>query len=351
MSEPAGPHLARPARLREAHAHIHAHGLGLDTVDLSACATQSEMLEAIRTAQPDDRGWIVATGARPEAWGDDPSWPGLGELEAAAGGIACVVWCFDYHALQLSPAGLARVRFDDDTPDPEGGRLVRDGSGALTGVALEHAALAAWQRIETGPVRPSVLRAAIDDLSRTFAEVHDLKALGMPLAAIAAEAGVRCELYPLVHDLPGFLADRERWECASVSLAGGKIFVDGTLNSRTAWMTRPYADGPPAHPAGMAMMKPAEIESAVAACAEHGLRLAAHAIGDAAVRAVLDATEAVGPPRWTVRIEHAEVIDPADVPRFARLGVIASRAICCPMSKRWAARCPTDWTVCCRCAS
>ena len=321
----------RPSRLRESHCHIHAHGLGLRTVDLSRCCTQSRALETIASAEPDERGWIIATGARPESWTDDPAWPGLASLDAAARGHACAVWCFDYHAMQVGSAGLTRLGFGRETEDPEGGRLVRDGRGDLTGVLLERAALRAWAKIDMGPVRPSVLTEALADLARTFAEVHDLKAqpeLPGALGSIATEVGVRCALFPLIEHFEAMAASRDEWESPGVWLAGGKIFVDGTLNSRTAWMTRPFADGPAAHPAGMAMMSAGEIESAVAMCAEHRLQLACHAIGDGAVRAVLDAVESVAPPRWTVRIEHAEVIDEADVPRFATLGVIASVQPC-----------------------
>ncbi|MEM8757900.1 MAG: amidohydrolase family protein [Planctomycetota bacterium] len=321
----------RPKRVREAHAHIHAHGLGLRTVDLSACSTRGDALARLGAAEPDERGWLIATGARPEAWTDSPAWFDADELHAAARGEPVAVWCFDYHAIQLSPAAMETLSFAADPPAVEGGRFVRDASGSLTGVLLEKAALLAWSQLDTGPVRPSVLAEAIADLAGAFAEVHDLRAqpeLGSSLAGIAREAGVRCELYPLVEHLAGYVTGVDAWSNAHAELAGGKIFVDGTLNSRTALMTEPFADGPPEHPSGMAMMTPGEIESAIALCAEHGLRLAAHAIGDGAVRVVLDAVEAVRPPRWTVRIEHAEVIAASDVPRFAELGVIASVQPC-----------------------
>jgi predicted amidohydrolase YtcJ len=113
-----------------------------------------------------------------------------------------------------------------------------------------------------------------------------------------------------------------------IRVVGAKIFVDGTLNGRTAWMLHPYADGRPEHPSGMQLMPVTEICEAIEACMASNLQLAAHAIGDAAVRAVLDAAERVRAPRGSVRIEHAEVIDEADVPRFVELGVIASVQPC-----------------------
>ncbi|MEO0631804.1 MAG: amidohydrolase family protein, partial [Planctomycetota bacterium] len=207
----------------------------------------------------------------------------------------------------------------------------RDADGVPTGVLLEQAALDAWNRLIPSSVDRAATVGGLRDLARFFVESHDLKAKPQivgELPSLLDEAGVdmRVELYPLVQDLDDALARTTNDD--RVRLAGGKIFVDGTLNSRTAWMLEPYTDGPTEHPAGMALMKPAAIEDAILRCASHGVRLACHAIGDGAVRAVLDAVERVRPPRWTVRIEHAEVIDAADVPRFAELGVIASVQPC-----------------------
>jgi len=139
---------------------------------------------------------------------------------------------------------------------------------------------------------------------------------------------VRFRIWPLLEDLPAVLEDRAAWESDLVVLGGAKVFVDGTLNSRTAWMLEPFADGRPDSPCGTPMMSRAEIDDAVRRCEAAGVPLAAHAIGDAAVRAVLDAIERVGARVPGYRIEHCELIDAADVPRFARLGVIASVQPC-----------------------
>ncbi|GAB4387027.1 MAG: hypothetical protein Kow0022_17880 [Phycisphaerales bacterium] len=280
-------------------------------------------------------GAILGFGARPESW-QVPRWPTREQIEQVAGGRVLVAWCFDFHALIASRAALERAGIHEDSADPPGGVLERDRAGRLTGVVLEKAAGMVWDALpEPGhDERRRSVSAAVSNLvaEHGFAELHDLKSqtwLGPVLADIAHELpDVRFFLWPLLGDLERVLETRARWETDRVRLGGAKIFVDGTLNSRTAWVLEAYADGRADHPHGKAMMSQAEIEDAVRRCDEAGVPLAAHAIGDAAVRAVLDAIERVQPRTRGFRIEHCELIDEADVPRFARLGVIASVQPC-----------------------
>jgi predicted amidohydrolase YtcJ len=304
-------------------------------VDLSDCASAGEMVEML-AARGRESATVLAHGARPEAW-DEPVWPGIDELDRIAADAPVVAWCFDYHALVANRFALAAAGIDAGTPDPPGGIIGRDERGGLSGVVYERAALAVWNAVpELAPAaRREMVLAGVRDLvgRHGFVEIHDLKAqpwLPPVLAEAAAEHGgrVRFAVWPLLEDLPAVLAVRGGWESDLVRLGGAKVFVDGTLNSRTAWMLQPFADGRPGSPCGTPMMTPGQIEDAVASCDAAGVPLAAHAIGDAAVRAVLDAIERVRPSAPGFRIEHCELIDAADVPRFAQLGVIASVQPC-----------------------
>lgn len=324
----------RPARLREAHAHLFQLGRSLDMIDLSACASDAEVLEAFAARAGERPGEpLLAHGARPEAW-ERPEWPTLEAFDRVTGGVPAIAWCFDYHALMANSPMLRRAGIGPGTPDPAGGIIARDRGSRPSGVLYETAALVAWNAAPepSEDARDALLAAALRSLGQ-FAEVHDLKAqtwLGPALRRLIDREGlpVRIALFPLVEDLEEVAHAREGWETDRLRLGGGKIFVDGTLNSRTAWMLRPFADGRPEHPRGTPMMTPDQIENAVRRCDAMGLPLAAHAIGDGAVRAVLDAVERVRPRTPGFRIEHAEIIDEADVPRFAELGVIASVQPC-----------------------
>ncbi|MFI4896765.1 MAG: amidohydrolase [Phycisphaerales bacterium JB059] len=325
---------------REAHAHIAHLGRTMGMVDLTACPSRETMLEQLgaRAREMDDAGdpgWVLAHAARPEAW-TDPRWPDADELTGATGDRPCLAWCFDAHALVLNHAALRACGFSATTPDPPGGIIDRDPTGACSGLLLESAATLAWSRVPepTPEQRAEHVHAALTHLAELgFAEVHDLKSqtwLG-PLLAQLDDAGrlpCRVRLYPLVEDLPSIHGARRTWERDAIRLGGGKVFTDGTLNSRTAWMLSPYADPIPEHPRGTPMMSPSRIEGALRDCDALGLPLAAHAIGDASVRAVLDAIERVRPRARGQRIEHAELIDERDIPRFADLGVICSVQPC-----------------------
>lgn len=344
-------------RLREAHAHIAQHGLSLSMVGLDSCRSGAEILERIAARCAHDVGGgeadrpLLAGGARPEAWivrtGDDAGgWPALAALDGVTGERPCCVWCFDYHALMANSAALRVAGVDASTPDTPGAIIGRDGTGRFTGVVYEHAAIRVWDAVIGGDGlhdRRLLVDAVRSLAGHGFAEVHDLKAqpwLGPELCALDRGVGdafadglpIDVVLWPLVADLAGVAASRDAWETDRVRLGGGKIFVDGTLNSRTAWMLHPYADaearGQPGKPRGMAMMSPDQIEDAVRRCDGLGVPMAAHAIGDAAVRAVLDAIETVRPKTPGFRIEHAELIDEADVGRFAELGVVCSVQPC-----------------------
>lgn len=320
----------RPTRMREAHAHVLAHGRSMDMVPLADCKSAQDMLDRIAARVHDGRV-VLAHGARPEAWAE-PGWPTLDALDRAGGDAMVALWCFDYHALMVNSKALASLGVGADSPDPVGGQIGRGALGAPTGVLYEAAAGLAWKHLEPKGIDPAVLARAIEDLAAFgFTCIDDLKAppgLGEAIARANIDGPMAFALYPLVEHLPDMLKTRSDWQSDRVRLAGGKIFVDGTLNSRTAWMLKPFADGRPEHPRGMRLMSDKQIEDAIRLCVGEGLQLAAHAIGDAAVRAVLDAAERARAPRGAVRIEHAEVIDEADVPRFAELGVIASVQPC-----------------------
>jgi len=328
--------IPKPSNLIEHHAHLLQLGRSLSMADLSTCGSPEDMLARLadHAAELAPHAWILAHGARPESW-PTPQWPTLDQLDRVAGGRPLCAWCFDYHALVANTAALRHAGISPDTRF-EHGRVVTDAGGCPTGLLLEHAALALWNSVPepSEAERPQLVRAACEHLRDLgFAEAHDMKAqgwLGSLLGDLdrSGELPIRVRLYALLEDLHHLHSTRRAWQTERVSLGGGKIFTDGTLNSRTAHMLRPYADAPPDRPCGMAMMSPAEIEHAVRRVDALGLPLAAHAIGDAAVRATLDAIERVRPGTPGFRIEHAELVDASDVPRFAAMGVIASLQPC-----------------------
>lgn len=324
-------------RLREAHAHLPAHGRALSMLSVADCTGAADCLKRLtpeaRRARPGS--WILAHGARVETW-PGRRWPTVSELDQAVGGRPCCVLSFDHHALVASSAALRAAGIRDDAPDPKGGIIVRDDRARPTGLLLEKAASLVWNAAPepSRADRRQHVWSALTDLARHgFAEVHDLLSpswLGPMLAEMddAGQVPMKIVLFVPIDDLEAAARSAQSWQRDRVRLGGAKLFADGTLNSRTAWTLTDYADPLPGMPRGKIMATPEEIEAAIRRCDALGLPLATHAIGDGAVRAVLDAIKRAKPKTKGFRIEHAELIDENDVDRFASLGVIASVQPC-----------------------
>jgi predicted amidohydrolase YtcJ len=329
--------------LREAHAHIAAHGREMSQLNLADCSTKSECLdtlerEAARLDAAREPGWLIANAVRIDAW-PEATWPTMAELDRVCPHCPCMLQSFDHHACAVNALAFTSSGFSRESADPPDGRIVRDQNGEPTGLLLEGAYAAARRAVP----EPSALqwrrfvKAGLDDLAaHGFREVHDLLSqrwLGPMLAEMQDDLPVSVWLYPLLKDVESVAERRTSWESPRVRLAGAKVFADGTLNSRTAWMLAPYADALPGLERGQPMVTPAELDRALTLCRQLGIGLAVHAIGDAAVRATLDAYRRQAsreqPANFpALRIEHAEIIDAADVPRFAELGIVCSVQPC-----------------------
>lgn len=316
----------------EAHAHIAHHGRTMRMIDLASCPDRGDMIDRLASAH--EPGWVLGFGARPDAW-PEPRWPTAAELDRAVGDRPCAAWCFDAHTLVANSLAMQAAGIEPGTTIDRG-VIERDTSGKATGVMREAAAQHVWNAVpEPSPAQQTAdVRAALADLAALgYTEVHDLKSdlwLGPVLAGLesAGDLPVAVTVFPMIDDLEEAVRGRPAWESGRVRLGGGKIFTDGTINSRTAWMLEPFADGMPDYPCGTPMMSSDAIEQAVRLADGLGLPLAAHAIGDAAVRAVLDAIERAHPTTTGWRIEHLELVHEADIPRFAQLGVTASVQPC-----------------------
>lgn len=350
--------------LREAHAHIPSHGRELAMLSLATCTSREDLLARVKVRHEEmvaaaggggesaSGEWLIGSSVRANAWADH-RWPSVDELDAISRTRPIVLMSFDHHCVVANTPALVAGGISESMPNPVGGEICRDvRTGKLTGLLLESAAklvLGAMPR-ESEEMREAWVVAALEDLAgHGFSSVHDLLSpawLGPVLAKLNDEDRLPLDvwLYPPLAEIEVQAAAARGssveggagWERPRVKLAGGKIFADGTLNSLTAWMLKPFASAPAGRECGSALMGVSAIASAIERVSNLGIGLAVHAIGDGAVRAALDAAGITrsgvflggegGVPR--VRIEHCEVIDEADVGRFARLGVVASVQPC-----------------------
>ncbi|KAB1150814.1 amidohydrolase [Streptomyces luteolifulvus] len=313
--------LVTPA-FTDAHVHTTATGLALTGLDLSGAASLEEALVLVRdfaAARPADRvllghGWDAARwpGGRP---------PTRAELDRATGGRPLYLSRIDVHSAVVTTALIDRVP----------GELPR-ADAPLTSDA-HHAVRAAAFAAVTAPQRTEAQRSALAQAaSLGIGTVHEC---GGPeisseddftgLLRLAGEApGPRVVGYWAEQGDKGVDKARE----LGAAGAAGDLFVDGALGSHTACLHQPYAD---AGHTGTAYLDAAAVAAHVVACTEAGLQAGFHAIGDAAVTAVVEgvraAAEKTGLARVRAarhRVEHAEMLTPETVAAFAELGLTAS---------------------------
>lgn len=340
--------------LAEARREFDLHGLGLGAI-------REAVARAAATRQPGR--WIVGRGYDPELFrGATTTARDL--LDGATTAHPVLLRSHDYHSVAMSTSALWLTGFgpprDDAAPgnvqpfdlppfDVTGGDVERDAHGAPTGILRETAAMAASAQCRD--VTPDELaRATIGvcfDLARAgITAIHDMSGT-RPHDTLRALDETRCLPLDVFATLsPDDVADAAaarpgRDDGARFRVVGMKTFLDGALGSRTAHLLAPY-EGETCH-CGVEVVARAAVANAAAA----GLPSFLHAIGDAAVRAALDVLgEHRGPAarRLRHRVEHAQMIDDADLPRFAAHGIVASlqpvhMALDAPLVHRhWGAR-------------
>ncbi len=327
----------------DAHLHLGPGGLSFLRVQLQGVTSLDEIEQRVRTAAHDaapgewirGRGWDQTRLPAGELGPD--GWPPMKVLDRAAPDNPVVLRRVDGHTAWMNSRAIQILGFDAETPDPPGGSFVRDpATGELTGILIE----AAFDTVDARVGPPSAasrkrgIELALEMAARTGVTSVQSQAVDEDMAIYAelrAAGMLTVRVYgwlPLTHE------NIERYARAGVEQASGdawlrrgllKGYSDGTLGSRTAWMLEPFSDD--ASTSGVARYTPEELRSLVSAADSAGLQVMVHAIGDRANRVVLDIYAQVAAadnrPRRH-RIEHAQVLHPDDIPRFAQIGVVAS---------------------------
>lgn len=337
--------------LTDAHLHLAEAALARQRVNLDDARSIGTIVERVRDAarrRPDPEAWIEGAG-----WDADllERWPTADDLEGAAPGRRIAIWAHDHHALLASHRALGEAGVGDGTADPDGGVIRRAGDGSATGVLHESAARLVTALVPlpaTGDVT-AALRPMISELvSLGVVAAHDpggvseRSDLDGGIAAYrrlagAGELGMR--VHPCVRPEQLDAVEAEGLRSGAplgpdpmdrLRLGWLKTFADGSLGSRTAALIVPLEQlageaAPPNDGYGVWLTPPAELAAQVARAASLGVTTQIHGIGDAAVRAALDVLAPhVGRTPLMPRVEHTQLVDPTDIPRFAALGVAAS---------------------------
>jgi predicted amidohydrolase YtcJ len=338
----------------EGHGHFTGIGEFRLGLDLREARTWDDIVaqvaRAVKQAKPGE--WIVGRGWHQSKW-DRPPQPNVegfplhASLDAVSPENPVLLTHASGHASFVNGKALELAGITHATPDPAGGEILKDAQGNPTGLLRERAeglagqAYSAWKNKRTPAERAADLRKVIDlaqdeCLAKGITTFEDA---GSPLAVVDAlrrmadRSELRLRMWVMLRTSNQELAanlDRYRTIGAGanhLTVRAIKRQMDGALGSRGAWLLAPYTDKPDS--TGLATEQPEDIRRTAELAIQHGYQLCVHAIGDRANRETLDIYEQVFREhpekkdlRW--RVEHAQHLSPADIPRFGKLGVIAA---------------------------
>ena len=330
--------------LIDAHGHVlgsQLSGLGYQSVrvalgDTASLGAALERIRAYLKERP-DMSWRLGGGWNQVKW-KLGRFPLASELDGVVSDRPVVLERIDGHAIWLNTRALQAADITKGTPDPVGGRIERDQDGNPSGVLVDkamelvdrivpppsvseqraalQAALAQMNSVGLTGVADAGVSAQDVALYKDFAD-HGL--LSVRIYAMIAETGDDFLALSKAGPLIGYGDDR-------LTVRSVKLFADGALGSRGAALLAPYADAPTER--GLLFMSDAEMARRISTALKAGYQVNVHAIGDAANHQVLGAFEtayqSVGGRELRNRIEHAQVLALADIPRFKKLDLIAS---------------------------
>jgi predicted amidohydrolase YtcJ len=319
----------------DAHGHLALLGDRLATLDLTGVASYRETIRRVASAPPAS-GWLLGCGWDQNLWADAPAggWPTATDLDTVAPQRPTLLLRVDQHAAWLNSAALRVARITGDTPDPAGGRIVRSARGQPSGVLIDSAVDLVTPPTADRAEQLRRLRLAIGLIaSHGLTGVHDMAVDDEALEIYeqldaAGEIPIRVWAYVQAGcDAAKRMIHKGPWCGEHLSVVGIKAFADGALGSRGALLSDPYADDPAQ--TGLERMGADALAALAQQCLAAGTQLAVHCIGDKAVRNALRAFQharRVHPEcdHIPLRIEHAQIVDPTDLPQMAQTGVIAS---------------------------
>lgn len=321
--------------LTDAHAHLYSQGVLTASLNLMGVPSVEAAVEHIREYAASRRtGWILGRGWNQVLW-PVKEFPTAADIDAVVADRPVWLRRIDGHAGWANSNALEIAGIDADTPDPVGGKIVRDNNGKATGILIDNAMALVEQHVPD-PTRDEIRESyasAIDSLlalgitgvhdagiSKTEAEVYmsmaDDGQLGMRIYAMLSDTGA---------NLDAFAEPIRAYGNDYLDIASVKLYSDGALGSRGAAMIEPYDDDPENR--GLPFYTQEELDGFVRKANDKGFQVGIHAIGDLGNRMALDAfarAQDGKPSPLRNRVEHAQIIALDDIPRFSELGVIAS---------------------------
>ncbi len=322
--------------LIDAHGHVMGLGFQLLTLDLSGTNSLAEAQAAIKAyaAKYPDRRWIIGRGWNQEKWGLG-RFPTAQDLDAAVADRPVWLERVDGHAGWANSRAMEIAGISAASKSPPGGRIELAG-GKPSGIFVDAAAdlvgkfVPAPKPLERdialGEAQKKLNALGITAIADMGTSIEDWQSYrragdgGWLSVRIFAYAGGIDNMIAIAGPRPSPWLYNDK-----LRLGGVKLYLDGALGSRGAWLKKPYADAP--GQTGLQFLASAEIRNLMVRASMDGFQTAVHAIGDAANAEVISAIEELsetynGDMRW--RIEHTQIVDPADLARLGKHGIISS---------------------------
>jgi predicted amidohydrolase YtcJ len=331
--------------LTDSHCHIFGIGERELSLNLEGTNTLEDFLAKVkdRVAKTEKGKWITGRGWIETFW-RPPRFPTRQELDSVAADHPLFLTRADGHAAIANSAALKIAKIDKNTPNPFGGEILKDKiTGEPTGMLLDRAQELVAKNIppSTAAEREQALLTGINreiglgwcEIQNAGSHKDDVDLIKKVYADGKAKIRFINCVYGPGEDVQNFLKEGSTLNGFNRHFTQRtiKVIFDGALGSRGAALLKPYNDAPDT--SGYLTAKPEELRPMFEEALRHGIQVETHAIGDRANRQILDLYEAalkvvppyqrrIKEPRW--RVEHAQIVDPADIPRFAKLGVIPS---------------------------
>ncbi len=337
----------------EGHGHIHGLGASLVNLNLMNVKNWDEIVtmvaDAVKKAKPGD--WIVGRGWHQEKWNPAPAKNYLGypyheELDKISPNNAVILSHASGHSIYVNAKAMEQAGITSSTKSPTGGEILKDNTGKIVGVFSENAmgligrAYGAWEDQQSKEVQIAKWQHSIqlaeedclkkgvtsfEDAGSSFEQVEGMKQLAqqgklnirhwLMVREDNATLRAHANVFPIINEGNGFL-----------TVKAVKVSLDGALGSYGAWLLEPYTDRPSS--TGENTFNIDSLKAIADFCWQNNLQLCVHAIGDRANREVINiyaeqiAKDKNKDHRW--RVEHAQHVNPAEIPRFKEWNVIAS---------------------------
>lgn len=320
----------------DAHGHVMGMGFAALTLDLSDTKSLAEAQEALReyAAKYPNRPWIIGSGWNQETWGLG-RFPTAAELDAIIPDRPVYLERVDGHAAWVNSAGMKAAGITAATKAPSGGAIEKAG-GKPTGIFVDKAqnlfasSIPAPRPVENDLALMKAQEILLSQGVTTIADMGTTMQQWQSFRRAGDKGQLKVRIISYASEIDNMIAiggpGPSPWLYEDhLKLAGVKLYIDGALGSRGALLKQPYADKAPEK--GLALLTSAQLKNKMSRAAMDGFQTAVHAIGDQANEELLSAIEELqytfkGDRRW--RIEHAQIVDPIDLPRIARTGTIAS---------------------------